>query len=49
MKTIIISLGGSIIIPDKIDVEFLKKFKKIIYEFVDKGFKFVIAVFKLLF
>lgn len=29
-KVIVLSLGGSLIIPDKIDVNFLKKFKKII-------------------
>lgn len=29
-KTIVISLGGSIIVPDQIDVSFLKKFKQII-------------------
>ena len=29
-KTIVISLGGSIIVPDQIDVPFLKKFKQII-------------------
>jgi uridylate kinase len=29
-RVIVISLGGSLIIPDKIDVNFLKKFKKII-------------------
>jgi len=42
MKTIIISLGGSIIIPEHIDVEFLKKFKKLIEDHVIKGYKFVI-------
>ncbi|MFH1642350.1 MAG: UMP kinase [Nanoarchaeota archaeon] len=30
MKRIIISLGGSLIVPDEIDVIFLKKFKKLI-------------------
>jgi uridylate kinase len=29
-KTYIISLGGSLIVPDKIDVEFLKHFKKLL-------------------
>jgi len=42
-KTIVISLGGSIIIPDKIDVEFLKDFKKIIIDFVEKGNKAIIV------
>ncbi len=42
MKTIIMSLGGSVIVPDKIDVKFLKAFKKIIMKFIKKGFRFVI-------
>jgi len=42
-KTVVISLGGSIIIPDKIDVEFLKDFKKLINDFVDKGNKVIIV------
>ena len=36
------SLGGSVIVPDKIDVNFLKKFKKIINKYANKGYKFVI-------
>lgn len=43
MKTIILSLGGSLIAPDKIDIKFLKNFKKTIEKFVRKGFKFVIV------
>ncbi len=42
-KTIVISLGGSIVVPDKIDVEFLKDFKKVIIDFVEKGNKAVIV------
>lgn len=41
-KTIIMSLGGSVIVPDKIDADFLNGFKNIIEKFVDKGYKFVI-------
>ena len=41
-KKVIISLGGSIIVPDDLDVSFLKSFKNIIEEFVEKGNKFVI-------
>lgn len=41
-ETIIISLGGSLIVPEDIDVEFLKDFKKLILEHVEKGKKFVI-------
>lgn len=41
-KTIVLSLGGSLIVPDKIDINFLKSFKKIIEKYVNKGCKFVI-------
>ena len=41
-KTIVISLGGSVIVPDKIDIKFLKNFKKIIEKFIRKNYKFVI-------
>ena len=37
MKTIVMSLGGSLIAPDKLDVNFLKKFKKIILDYTKKG------------
>ncbi len=42
MKTIIISLGGSVIIPKEIDEAFLKEFKKIINTF-KKEYNFVIV------
>ncbi|MCX6745922.1 MAG: UMP kinase [Candidatus Parcubacteria bacterium] len=42
-KTIVISLGGSLISPYEIDVDYLKKFKKIIEKFVKRGFRFVIV------
>ena len=41
-ETIIISLGGSLIIPEEIDKDFLKKFKSLILSHVEKGKKFVI-------
>ena len=41
-ETIVISLGGSLIIPDQIDVEFLKDFKEIILSQIEKGRKFII-------
>lgn len=34
----IISLGGSIIVPDKIDVAYLKKFREMILSYKDKNF-----------
>ncbi|MCX6752603.1 MAG: UMP kinase [Candidatus Nomurabacteria bacterium] len=42
-ETIIISLGGSLIIPDQIDVDFLKSFKTLILSHVKQGKKFVIT------
>ncbi len=36
MDTVIISLGGSLIVPSDIDVEFLKKFKQLILRFIGK-------------
>lgn len=40
---IIISLGGSIIVPDKINTAFLQKFRKLIFKFLKKGRKFIIV------
>lgn len=42
-ETIIISLGGSLIIPDEIDVSFLKDFKELIISQIKLGKKFVIV------
>jgi len=39
---IVISLGGSLIVPDQIDSEFLKSFISTIKEYVSKGYHFVI-------
>ena len=39
---IIISLGGSIIVPDKIDTNLIKNFVEVIREYVEKGFHFVV-------
>ena len=41
-KAVVISLGGSLIAPDEIDIEFLEKFKKIIKKH-EKDYKFVIV------
>jgi uridylate kinase len=40
---IIVTLGGSLIVPDQIDTIFLKKFKKLILKFLKKGKKFIIV------
>jgi|TARA_B100001964_G_C13996609_1_gene493046 uridylate kinase len=36
------SLGGSVIVPNRIDVNFLMNFKKIIYRYIKKNYRFVI-------
>jgi uridylate kinase len=41
-KIIVISLGGSLIVPKKIDISFLKKFKKTINKNL-KNYKFIIV------
>ena len=42
MTTLVLSLGGSLIVPDKIDVKFLKNFKKTILNFTAKKNKVII-------
>lgn len=42
-KNIVLGLGGSIMFPDEIDVDFLKKLKGLIGSQVKKGRKFVIV------
>jgi len=45
MKNIfVISLGGSLVVPNGIDIKFLKKFKNIINEEIRKNRKFIIIV-----
>jgi len=39
---VVISLGGSLITPDHIDIEFLKKFERLIVKHVHDGTRFVI-------
>lgn len=41
-KTIVISLGGSLIVPDDIDFKFVKNFKNLITGYIKKGYKFII-------
>lgn len=43
-KTIIISLGGSLIVPNEIDWEFVKSFKELIKDQIATGFKFILIV-----
>lgn len=42
-KHIVISLGGSLIVPDSIDVAFIKEFIETIKEYTKKSFKFAIV------
>lgn len=42
-ETIVLSLGGSLVVPDNIDVEFLRNFKKVVLKYLNK-FNFVILV-----
>ena len=37
MKTLVMSLGGSLIAPDGVDIKFLKDFKKLILDYTKKG------------
>ena len=41
-KTIIISLGGSLIVPEEIDIDFLRDFKNLVLEETKKDKKFLI-------
>jgi len=41
-KTVVLSLGGSVIVPDNIDAKFLGDFKKTIEKLIRKNYKFVI-------
>lgn len=42
-KLVIISLGGSLIIPEEIDWKFVREFKKAILKQIKKGYKFIIV------
>lgn len=41
-KTFVISLGGSMIVPDEVNTQFLQDFKSLIVSFVEKGYRFFI-------
>lgn len=43
MKTIVVSLGGSLIVPDGIDVGFLKNFRNLVLGFIKKNNKIIIV------
>lgn len=41
-KIIIISLGGSLIVPNEIDWRFVKNFKKVVEKYIQKKYRFII-------
>ena len=41
-QTFVLSVGGSLICPDEVDVEFLKKFRALIFKKVQEGNRFYI-------
>ncbi len=43
MKTIIISLGGSLVVPDDINTDFIKRFTELILKYKDRN-RFIIVV-----
>jgi uridylate kinase len=43
-KPIVISLGGSVVYPDKLDTKFVSEFEAFIRSFVKQGYKFIIVV-----
>jgi len=47
MQKIVISLGGSVVIPDKLDIPFLKSFKKLITSYKNKRFIIIVGGGKL--
>lgn len=43
MRTIAISLGGSVMVPNEIDTKFLAGFKKLVISFLKKNYRFIIV------
>ena len=43
-ETIVISLGGSLVVPEEVDVAFLRTFRNCIVKMVDEGKRFMIVV-----
>ena len=42
-KPIVISLGGSVLYPDKLDVDYIREFEAFIRSFLKQGYKFIIV------
>jgi len=43
-KTIVVSLGGSLVVPDGVDTDFLKTFKSLIEKKAAEGYRFLMIV-----
>ena len=43
-KTVVISVGGSLVVPDSIDVNFLKALKELLLRHIQNGYRFAIIV-----
>ena len=41
---IVISVGGSVMVPDEIDISFLQSLKKLLLSYTKKGLKFILIV-----
>lgn len=43
-KTIVISLGGSLVVPDQVNEIFLKHFRRLLVSYIKKGYRFILIV-----
>ena len=43
-KTIVISLGGSLVVPDSVNADFLKLFKSLVEKKIGEGYRFLVIV-----
>ncbi|NQV09102.1 UMP kinase [Candidatus Woesearchaeota archaeon] len=43
MKTTVISLGGSLIVPEEIDIDFLKKFREVVLDYIKTNRLIIVA------
>ncbi|HLD57046.1 MAG TPA: UMP kinase [archaeon] len=42
-KTIVVSVGGSLIVPDEIDVHWLGRFREVVGRYTEDGYRFVVV------
>ena len=43
-ETIVIAMGGSLLIPESIDVDFIKKLKSMVNHFTDDGYQIILVI-----